>query len=96
MTKTTKKQSFVWKATRFGFCAMIACWIIAVITSMGETSALFALGWIGITIFTFVNSIVHLTKHKKKAFAVISLVLSSWLVLTFTIGFALTFMGVIA
>jgi hypothetical protein len=82
------KKGFVWYGLRTGFWIMIGCWAISIFLS-GEENLYFAFWtfWIISTIFTFVISIIHLTKYKHKALAIISLVFSSFLLLTAIVGF---------
>jgi len=86
-TKEKIKKGFVWYGLRAGFWTMIGCWAISIFLS-GEESLYFAfwLFWIASVIFTFVLSIIHLTKYKQKALAVTSLVFASFLILTAIIG----------
>ncbi len=81
------KKGFVWYGLRAGFWTMIGCWAISIFLS-GEEIFYFAfwLFWIASVIFTFVLSIIHLTKYKQKALAVTSLVFASFLILTAIIG----------
>ena len=63
----------------------------------GNDSMLAVIGeeyFVGAGIFTFVLSIVHLTKYKKKAFAIVALVISSIIVLLFLIVLAGLMQGV--
>jgi len=82
------KKGFVWYGLRTGFWIMIGCWAISIFLSGEESLYLvFWTFWIISTIFTFVISIIHLTKYKQKALAIISLVFSSFLLLTVIVGF---------
>jgi hypothetical protein len=91
------KRTFVWKSLRISFWTMIGSWVLS--TILGLVSPSFALGTVGILIgiistisvfFTFVVSIIHLTKFKQKRLAIFALVISSILLLlilfTFLIG----------
>jgi len=90
----TKEQSkgVVWYGLRISFWTMVLLWLgFAIISPTAEEywqggTILFTLIWCGSGIFCFVTSIIHLTKYKKKAFAITSLVLSSYFILTFIIG----------
>lgn len=90
--KEIKKKSFVWYSLRISFWIMIGFWILSIIFE--ELSLIYALSiiWIGIVIFNFVVSIIHLVKYKNKAFAILSLVLSSVMILLFIIGFMYGFL----
>lgn len=81
------KKSFVWYGLRAGFWTMIGLWAISIFLS-GEENLYFAFWvfWIASVIFTFVLSIIHLTRYKQKALAVTSLVFASFLILTAIIG----------
>jgi hypothetical protein len=82
------KKGFVWYGLRTGFWIMIGCWAISIFLSGEESLYLvFWTFWIISTIFTFVISIIHLTKYKQKALSIISLVFSSFLLLTAIVGF---------
>jgi hypothetical protein len=82
------KKGFVWYGLRTGFWIMIGCWAISIFLSGEESLYLvFLTFWIISTIFTFVISIIHLTKYKQKALSIISLVFSSFLLLTAIVGF---------
>ena len=85
-----KENKTVWKYTREGFWVMIIFWILNILfTTNYETKIelIIATGLFVSVIFTFVNSIIHLTRYKKKAFAITALVFSSYYLLTFIIGF---------
>ncbi len=86
-TKEKVKKGFVWYGLRAGFWTMVFCWAISIFLS-GEESFyfIFWLFWIVSVIFTFVMSIIHLTKYKQKALAVTSLVFASFLILTAIVG----------
>jgi len=88
-TKEKMKKSFVWYGLRAGFWTMIGCWAVSIFLS-GEESLYFSfwLFWIASVIFTFVLSIIHLTKYKQKTLAVTSLVFASFLILTALAGLA--------
>ena len=89
MVKESEK-GFVWTSLRISFLTTICLGILSVILgltyeTMGEL--LFSLLWAISAIFTFVVSIIHLTKYKKKGFAIVTLVLSSVWVLVILISF---------
>ena len=94
MEKENKKD-FVWIGLRVSFWLMVLIWVGEMAFLPDELSAegywsgfmaIVSLLFIVAGIFTFVVSIIHLVKHKKKAFAIVSLVISSILVLLFLIG----------
>ena len=94
-----KKQDhkFIEKGLVISFWAMLISWAIfvALMISEGEISihALIAIPLIVIIIispvFNFVVSIIHLNKVKEKAFAVISLIMST--IITFLLALLLIF-----
>jgi len=86
VNKRKEKKGFVWCSLRISFWIMIATWIIISINDNPLISVIDIL-WIASMVFTFVVSIIHLTKYKKKAFAIVSLILSSIAMLLFLIGF---------
>ena len=84
-----EKKGFVWYGLRTSFLIMIGCWLLAIIEIIQEYTILeeiFIYLLMGSAIFTFVVSIIHLTKHKPKGLAVTALVLSSIIILSFLIG----------
>ena len=99
---TKPKKGFIWYSLRASFWLIALIWIFFVLTdklflSTGLDQALFSLIllliWIVLIFFNFVVSIIHLTKYKEKAFAIVSLVFSSLLMLLFFVGFILGFVG---
>ncbi|MFC1682280.1 hypothetical protein ACFL0X_01525 [Nanoarchaeota archaeon] len=86
------KKGFVWYGLRAGFWTMTGLWLLNILWVSFlldvETNAyfIFWLLWIASVVFTFVLSIIHLTKYKQKALAVTSLVFASFLILTAIIG----------
>jgi hypothetical protein len=92
IVKKEKKKGFVWYGLRIGFWIIIALWVWSTITYMGteeEFSLILVSIWVIFSLFTFILSIIHLTKYKRKSFAIVALVLSSYLLLTFIIGLTL-------
>ena len=88
------KKGFVWYGLRTGFLTMIGLWLLNILWISFlfdvESGAYFVfwLLWIASIIFTFVLSIIYLTKYKQKALAVTSLVFASFLILTALAGLA--------
>jgi DMSO/TMAO reductase YedYZ heme-binding membrane subunit len=86
------KKGFVWSGLRAGFWTMLGFWLLNILWLSfifnAESNAYFVfwLLWIASVIFTFVLSIIHLTKYKQKALAVTSLVFASFLILTAIVG----------
>ena len=91
-TKEKIKKGFVWHGLRAGFWTMIGFWLLNIfwVSFMFDIESnaylAFWLLWIALVVFTFVLSTIHLIKYKQKAFAIISLVFASFLILTAIIG----------
>jgi hypothetical protein len=91
------KKDFVWKAVRLSFYAFIALFVVAIVTAIfafefeSDVSLVIYLVafWLIflVLIFNFITSIIHLTKHKEKGFAITSLVISSLFVFIMLISF---------
>jgi hypothetical protein len=102
--KKTIKKEFVWFGLRYGLWVTLGIWIFFTIVEMftkGNESyynslffQLFSVIWLLAIIFTFVLSIIHLTKYKQKAFAIVALVITSFLLLIALIGFVVGFLGI--
>lgn len=86
--KKTKNTGFVWRATRIGFWLLIVTWLLSIF-SKDEVNTIILIGFILIltSIFTFINSIIHLSKYKPKAFAIVVLIISSIVILISFVGF---------
>lgn len=84
-SQTKEKSGDLGFYLRFSFWIMIAFWIGNAFTGLMNEGLLLII-WLISIISCFVISIMHLSTYKKKAFAVVSLVLSSYLILTFIIG----------
>lgn len=92
------KKGFVWYGFRIGFWVTIGCWILDIFfldllnftDFLIETKGFFIFSqfWFFSTFFNFVLSILHLVKYKQKALAILSLVISSFLLATFIFGFS--------
>ncbi len=91
------KKDFVWKAVRISFYSFIALFVILIITlvlafefenDIFLVIYLVAFGLIFLVlVFNFITSIIHLTKHKEKGFAITSLVISVLFVFIMLISF---------
>jgi len=81
-----EKNKKIWSYTRYGFWTMIGLWVLSMVSTIFSESIIFGVIWIGVTIFTFINSIRHLTHYKEKGLAITALVISSFLILLFLIG----------
>lgn len=89
-TENNKQSKTVWYGLRICFWTIVAIWIIGIL--LPENTPDLLLGIYGLllnggVISTFVFSLVSLVKNKKKAFAIVSLVISSIMLLL--IGFYL-------
>jgi len=88
------KKGFVWYGLQAGFWVMIGFWVLNIIFMSSlfniepNVYIVFWVLWIASVVFTFVLSIIHLTKYRQKALAVTSLVLASFLILTIIVGLA--------
>jgi len=95
--ESANKKTFIWLGLRISFWLMLALWIIsAVYSAINATNGtssystfwlIVSIVWIISIVFTFVVSIIHLTKYKQKALAITALVISSILILLSVIGF---------
>lgn len=93
--ENSHKRAFVWLSLRISFWAMVGLYLINLISNAINPNAYLSPGIILIILgviqtisifFTFVVSIIHLTRYKPKAFAIVSLVLSSIFLLLFLLG----------
>jgi hypothetical protein len=89
-----KERGLVWESLRVSFWAMIGFWIFFMIAPFSD----FLLGtmWMGVTLFNFIISIIHLTEYKEKRFAITSLVFSSIFLFFFLLGALISFIQVFA
>lgn len=84
----SRESNFLWYATRISFYTMIFLW--GFVTYTKDYVSFISLLYIVSIFFSFVTSIIHLTKFKEKGLAITSLVISSYGVLAFTIGFIIS------
>ena len=87
--KNSESKGFVWYSLRISFYLMLLALVL---------NSFFPLVWLGIIflvllIFTIIISIVHLFKHKRKAFAITILVISALLLLFYIIGLSVKASG---
>jgi len=80
--KGEEKKGFIWYSTIIGFTLMCVLFIVSIFVASLVIGLLLLL----LMPFTLVVSIIHLFKHKKKAFAIVSLVISALLTIFYTIG----------
>lgn len=89
------KSGFVWLWSRIGFYCMLSLWVIAdvlvFLKGSNTITAILSILTLVFTIFTFVLSIIHLNKYQRKAFAITALVISSILLVIFSLGFLIGF-----
>lgn len=85
-----EKYGFIYYGLRISFWVMIGLWLISYsITEYNINSnarILLGLVWVASTVFTFITSIIHLTKYKRKGMSITSLVISSYVLICFLIG----------
>ncbi|MCK9569260.1 hypothetical protein M0R72_10005 [Candidatus Pacearchaeota archaeon] len=78
-----KDKKFIWKSLRIAFWIMIGTFLLSFWSESFPTYLSYPVNivcYISI-IFTFVVSIIHLTKYKEKILAIIALVSSSLIIL---------------
>lgn len=86
-----KNKEFVWKGLRIGFWTMVVTFLISFFSAkmpLWLANAVSIICYISI-LFTFIISIIHLTKYKEKTFAIITLVISSLIILLLFFGLLL-------
>ena len=89
-----KGKEFVWLGLRISFWVMVGLRLITTIYGYANPNGTYtssfwmviSIIWIISVIFTFVVSIIHLTKYKEKALAIVALVISSLFVLLVIFG----------
>ncbi len=96
-------KGFVWKSLRISFWVMVILFVIPFIIGLMGISTLSLPLWVQYSVsipsylsifFTFIISIIHLIKYKKKSFAIVALVISSLMILL--IIFALLMVSMIS
>jgi hypothetical protein len=78
--KNKGKKEFVWYGLRISFWVFVIIWALTMILPLDPEGSFFlslSVLWLILTLFTFVVSIIHLTKYKQKALAIVALVISS-------------------
>lgn len=81
--KENKEQKdFVWYSLRIGFAVMILLFISSFFVNVWALNLLFLI----LLLFNIVISIIHLFKYKRKAFAIIVLIISVLLAALYVIG----------
>jgi hypothetical protein len=81
--KEKGEKKFVWKSLRISFWVMVGTFLLSFWSESFPTFLIYVvnIGCYASILFTFVVSIIHLTKYKEKTFAVIALVSSSLIIL---------------
>jgi len=84
-----KQKAFVWYGLRVSFWIMVGIWGLEILIAPGSFAGglQIAVIWAISIIFTFVVSIIHLVKYKKKGLAITALVISSIAFLIMFAGF---------
>ncbi len=84
MKKSAEKEikGFVWHSLRISFYLMIALFLLSFVINFWILNLLFLI----LLVFNIVVSIIHLVKYKKKAFAIVALIISSLTLLFYIIG----------
>lgn len=77
-----EKKGFVWISLRISFYLMIFLLVLSFFVSFSALNFIFII----LLVFAIIMSIIHLFKHKRKAFAITSLVISVLILLFYIIG----------
>jgi len=77
-----EKKDFVWYSLRIAFYLMLLLFLSSFFVNVLVLNLLFLI----LLLFSIVVSIIHLFRHKPKAFAVTALVISSLLAFFYIIG----------
>jgi hypothetical protein len=82
------KKDFIWYGLRVGFWIMVGFWLLNgillwfILEDISQGYSIFLFFWVILVIFTWILSILHLVRYKQKVLPIISLVLSSFLLIT--------------
>ncbi len=79
-------KGFVWQSLRIAFYLMILLFILSFFVNDIILNAFFLI----LLLFNIVVSIIHLFKYKTKVFAIIALLISSFLAIFYVIGILVT------
>ncbi len=77
-----EKKGFVWISLRISFYLMLLLFVLSFFINFAFVNILFLI----LLIFAIIMSIIHLFKHKRKAFAITVLIISALLLLFYLIG----------
>lgn len=77
-----EQKGFVWISLRISFYLMLFLLVLSFFISFAALNFIFLI----LLVFAMVVSIIHLFKHKRKAFAITSLIISVLILLFYTIG----------
>lgn len=80
-------NNFVWIGLRIGFFGMLLTWGLIIAFNFLMDDMIVGLILLVLAVFNFVLSIIHLRMFKKKILSIFALVVSSYLILTFLVGF---------
>lgn len=84
-----KKRNFIWYGLRCGFWIMIAVFVVSMLLPNNYSGIFSTILGILILIaipFTFVVSIIHLVQYRKKALAIVALIISILMGLLMIVG----------
>ncbi len=85
-----EKKDFILRSLRISFIVML---ILSGITGQIGPNLILVVLFIISLFFTFIISIVHLRKYKKKTFPIITLIISSIFIIIFIFGFITPFLN---
>lgn len=77
-----ERKGFVWYSLRISFYLMLLLFVLSFFINVAFVNILFLI----LLVFAIIVSIIHLFKHKRKAFAVVILIISFLLLLFYIIG----------
>ncbi len=77
-----EKKGFVWISLRISFYLMLLLFVLSFFINFAFVNILFLI----LLIFAIIVSIIHLCIHKKRAYAIVILVISFLLLLFYLIG----------
>ncbi len=83
--KGGEKKRFIWYSSRIGFTLMCLLFIVSFFVNFWVLNLLFLISMP----FTLIVSIIHLFIHKKKAFAIVSVIIAALFALFYVVGLLL-------
>lgn len=81
-----EKKGFIWWSLRIAFSLMVLLFILSFFVNIWVLNLLFLI----LLLFSIIVSIIHLFKHKVKAFAVTVLIISALVAIFYIIGILVT------